>query len=368
MSRKDFDEQYEEQYFSYSGESRTKDPGLRRRMWIAGLLVVSIVVLFVADRYVTLVQPNIERIQTQRDFQSVKSLEGDVRKVLDDFGIQQEWVRERSIDIEEIGHVRDLWLIHVPHDLPLASVNLDLKAIIEQYGGKAFAVENTRKARIALHITFRGKVRYSLLFMPTPEVSREAGSIALLVDGIGNAPDGEIERYLASREPIACIIEPHKDHIPLHTQLQKHQKDVVLHLHFRPVTEQESRFELAEDLGKEELASHLHYIVRNFPGSKYYYVTSERALGLHSRMVDDIMRSLGLRKLESATLAYIDRGSRESVMSARMNDIASLSVREGASIGVVELRDDIMRFLEEEMARLRKKGFDFVRLSRVLKN
>lgn len=368
MSRNDFDEQYEEQYFSYSGSSRTKDPGLRLRMWIAGLLVVSIVGLYVVDRYVTLVQPNIERMRTQRDFESVKSLENDVRKVLNDFGIKQEWVRERSIDIGEIGHVRDLWLIRVPYYLPLASVNLDLKAIIEQYGGKAFAVENTRKARIALHITFRGKVRYSLLFMPTPEVSREAGRIALLVDGIDDAPNGEIERYLSSREPIACIVEPHKDNIPLHTQLRKHQKDVVLHLHFRPVTEQESRFELAEDLGKEELASHLHYIVRNFPGSSFYYITSERALGIHSRMVDDIMRTLGLRKLESATLAYIDRGSREAVMSARMNDIAALSVREGTSIGVIELRDEIMTFLDHEIARLRKKGFDFVRLSRVLKD
>lgn len=363
MSRRDRDRSYTEEHFSYTLDgSEEQDHGVRRRMWIAGILVVLIIVLFVADRYVTLVQPNIERMQTRRDLQSVESLEDDVRKVLDDYGMQPEWVRERSIDFDHLGHVRDLWLVQVPHDLPLASVNLDLKEVVEQYGGKAFAVENARKAQIALHITFRGMVRYSLLFMPTTEVRREAGSVVLLVDGISEAPDSEIEQYLESREPVACIIEPDKDNIPLHTRLRKAEKEVVLHLHFKPVSESESRFELAEDLSEENLAAHLRYIVKNYPGCRAYYVTSERALGMYTRMVDEIMRSLGYRKLESAGLAYIDRGSQESVMSARMNDIAALSVRERVSIGVVELRDDIMGFLSAEMKRLRKKGFDFVGL------
>lgn len=363
MSRKDRDRSYTEEHFSYSLDGREEeDHGVRRRLWIAGFLVVLIIVLFVADRYVTLVQPNIERMQTRRDLQSVESLEDDVRRVLDDYGLQPEWVRARSIDFDHLGHVRDLWLVQVPHDLPLASVNLDLKDVIEEYGGKAFAVENARKARIALHITFRGMVRYSLLFMPTTEVRREAGSVVLLVDGIADAPDSEIEQYLASREPVACIIEPDKDNIPLHTRLRKEEKEVVLHLHFKPASESESRFELAEDLSEEELSSHLRYIVKNYPGCSAYYLTSERALGMYTRMVDQVMQSLGYHKLESAALSYIDRGSQESVMSARMNDIASLSVRERVSIGVVELRDDIMRFLTAEMKRLRKKGFDFVGL------
>ncbi|MBN1447261.1 MAG: hypothetical protein JXA28_04965 [Bacteroidetes bacterium] len=366
MSRDRFDDSSDEQFFSAMEGDRTQNRGVRRRMWIAGFLVALIVILFVAERYVTLVQPNIARIQTQRDFQSVQSLENDVRTVLDDYGIRQDWIRERSIDFETLGHVRDLWLIRVPHDLPLASVNLDLKEIVDQYGGKAFAVENARKARIALHITFRGKVRYSLMFMPTSEVQREAGNIVLLVDGIADAPGSEIESYLASREPVACIIEPQKDTVPLHTRLRTHGKDVVLHLHFKPVSEQDSRFELAEDLNRDDLASHLQYIVRNFPGSRYYYVTSERALGLHARNVDAIMGALGLLKVESATLSYIDRSSQEAVMSARMNDIAALSVRENIAVGVVELREGIMDFLAGEMTRFRKKGFDFVALGHLL--
>jgi polysaccharide deacetylase 2 family uncharacterized protein YibQ len=363
MSRKDPDSRYQEENFSYTLDgSDEQDHGARRRMWVAGFLVVVIIALFVADRYVTLVQPNIERMQTRRDLQSVESLENDVRKVLDDYGVKTEWVRERSIDFDELGHVRDLWLVQVPHDLPLASVNLDLKEVVEQYSGKAFAVENARKAQIALHITFRGMVRYSLLFMPTSDVRREAGKIILLVDGIADAPDSEIDSYLASAEPIACILEPDKDNIPLHTKLRKGEKEVVLHLHFKPTSENESRFELAEDLDREKLSVHLRSIIKNFPGSSYYYVTSERALGMYTRMVDDLMHSFGLMKLESASLSYIDRSSQQSVMSARMNDIASLSVRERTAVGVVELRDEIIGFLSAEMQRLRKKGFDFVHL------
>jgi polysaccharide deacetylase 2 family uncharacterized protein YibQ len=362
MSRKDFDEEYENRVFSYAEDDDKSDRGFRRRTWLAGFLVVLIVSLFVADRYVTLVQPNLDRIQTQRDLRSVESLENDVQKVLDDYGILQEWIRKRSIEVGEIGHIRDLWMVKVPHDLPLASVNFDLKEVIELYGGRAFAVENAKKAQMALHITFRGKVRYSLLFMPTSEVRRLAGDVVLLVDGLPDAPNGEIDRYLDSSEPIACILEPNKDSMPLHTRLRKAEKEVVLHLHFKPVTENESRFELAEDLSEGDLSSHLRYILKNFPGSKYYYITSERALGIHARMVDDVMSSLNCSKLESSALAYIDRNSQESEMGARMNDIASLSIKSPSAVGVVELRDGIVDFLTQEMKRLRKKGFDFVRL------
>jgi hypothetical protein len=54
------------------------------------------------------------------------------------------------------------------------------------------------------------------------------------------------------------------------------------------------------------------------------------------RLVDGELASKGLRKLESATLTYKDRGSGENMMSTRMNDLAALAAREGVSVGEVE--------------------------------
>lgn len=362
MKNREFDEQDRERLYAILDEDAQQDRGVRRRIWLAGFLVALIVILFVADRYITLVQPNIERMQDRRDLQSVESLEGDVRNALDSYGIEAEWIRERSIDFEDAGHIRNLWLVQVPHDLPVASVNLNLKAVVSEYGGRAFAVENARLGQIALHITFRGRIRYSLLFMPTADVHRATGNIVLLVDGLDEAPESEIEQYLSSREPIACILEPSRDNIPLHTRLRKADKEVVLHLHFRPVSEVDSRFALAEDLKPEELSIHLRYIAKNFPGSRFYYITSERALGTYMRHVEEIMSSIGYRALESSTLSYLDRSAQENVMTARMNDLAASAIREQTAIGVVELREGVIEFLFSEMSRLRKKGQDFVPL------
>ncbi len=336
--------------------------GLRVRMWIAGLLAALVVILFVAERFVTLVQPNLDKMQNRRDLASVESLQQDVERILDNYGIRPEWIRRRTVEIGSKGHIRDLWLLKVPRDLPFASLNLDLKRVAEQYQGKAFAVENVKEAQIAVHITFRKTIRYSLIFHPGNEVRREAGKIVLLVDGLAGASDSDLDRLLQSREPIACIIEPTKDAVPLHTRLRKAGREIVLHLHFKPVRELESRFELSEDLNAEELSSHMRYILRNFPGCHSWYMTSERAPGSYARLVEEEMRSQGLRKLESSVLTYIDRSSQPNVMSTRMNDIASLAIREGVAVGVVELRPDILAFLESEMGLLRKKGFSFVRL------
>lgn len=362
MSRRTIDPEDREQLYAMLADDERHDRGVRRRIWVAGFLVALIVILFVADRYITLVQPNIERMRDRRDLQSVQSLETDVRNVLDSYGILPEWVREKSVDMNELGHVRDLWLVQLPKDLPVASVNVALKSVVSEYGGKAFAVENALLGEVALHITFRGKIRYSLLFTPSGDVRRAGGNIVLLVDGLAEAPEDEIDQYLASSEPVACVLEPNKDNVTLHTRLRAAEKEVVLHLHFQPVGAGESRFELSEDLSEEDLQSHLRYIVRNFPGSRYYYVTSERALGMYLRRVDEIMRTLGYRALESSTFSYLDRSAQENVITARMNDLASTAVRESYAIGLVELREGIVEFLTREMSRLRKRGQDFVPL------
>lgn len=366
MSQPHFEPEERERIYAMLAADEQSDRGVRRRIWIAGALVALIVLLFVADRYVMLVQPNIERMQDRRDLQSVRSLEGDVRNVLDSYGILPEWIREKSVDMDDIGHVRDLWVVQVPRDLPVASVNLDLKSVVAEYGARAFAVENARLGEISLHITFRGKIRYSLLFTPSGNVQRAAGRIVLLVDGLSEAPESEIEQYIAHSGHIACIIEPHKDAVPLYTRLRAAGKEVVLHLHFRPGADGDSRYELAEDLPDEELQDHLRYIVKNLPGSRFYYVTSERALGSSMRRVDATMQSLGYRPLESSLFAYLDRSAQENVMTARMNDLATSAVREGMAIGVVELRDGVMGFLATNMSHLRKKGHDFVPLPTLL--
>lgn len=352
--------------YALLAEDERNDRGVRRRLWIAGILATLIVTLFVADRYVTLVQPNIERMQVRRDLQSVKTLEADVREVLESYGIIPEWVREKAVEFGAVGHVRDLWLVQLPKDLPVASVNADLKAIVAEYGGKAFAVENARLGEVALHITFRGKIRYSLLFTLSGDVRRASGRIVLLVDGLDEAPEDEIQTYLSSSEPVACVLEPTKDNVALHTRLREAGKEVVLHLHFQPTAVNDSRFSLSEDLDTETLASHLRYIIRNYPGTRHYYVTSERAMGMYLREVDALMNSQGYIPLESSVLSYLDRSAQEHVIIARMNDLAAIAMREGTAIGLVELRDGVMSFLDREISRLRKRGHDFVPLRGVL--
>jgi polysaccharide deacetylase 2 family uncharacterized protein YibQ len=242
----------------------------------------------------------------------------------------------------------------------VASLNYDLNCMAETYEGRGFAVEDEKGGRVAMHIKFRGMVRYSLLLVPTADVSRASGAIALLVDGLGESSDSEIERYLATQEPVACILEPTRDNMSLQTRLRQAGREIVLHFHIAPVHDGGSRFELAEDLTDAQLLSHVRFILRNYPGTRYCYVTSERASGRVEELVAHELRARGLVRFSSATLTYIDRATQEGAMGARMNDLADIAVRDGRAAGVVELRDEVLTFLDGEMKRLRKKGFDFI--------
>lgn len=341
-------------------QDEERNPGLRIRMWIAGGLAVAAIILFAADRFMVLVKPNIDRYATERDLTSVENLERDVVGVLDGYGIRDAWIKRQTVGVPAMERVRDVWTVRIPRDLSVASLNYDLTRTAESYEGRGFAVEDEKGTRVAMHIKFRGTVRYSLLLVPSAEVSRASGVITLLVDGLAEASDSDLDALLATREPVACILEPTRDNVPLLLRLRQAGREIVLHFHITPTQESPSRFALAEDLTDAQLLSHVRFIVRNYPGVRYCYITSERASGRIEDLVARELRARGLQRFSSATLMYIDRSAQQAAMSARMNDLADIAVRDGRAAGVVELRDEVLPFLEDEMRRMRKRGFDFI--------
>lgn len=362
----EFDDESPAPVFAEAPEDARSSRSVRVRYAIIAVLVALAVGLFAIDRFIVLVQPNLESLDVQRDSASVRTLEQSVLEVLDGYGISEAWIRRKTVSLPAMQHVRSLWTISVPPDVPLASINHDLTRLAAGMEGRVFAVEDAKSRQVFVHVRFRSTILYSLVFTPDRSMRRVGGSIAMLIDGIERASSRDIESYLASREPVACILVPERKTQDLYEQLVLAGKEIVLHIHVFPAETEKSRFVITEAMEKNEAAARARAIVRAFPRASSYYVTSDRATSTQGAAVDGVLTAAGMRRLETAGLIYIDRTSQFSTMSSRMNDLSVLATRQGRAAGVVELRDDIMTFLTDDMMRLRKKGHDFIHVRRYL--
>ncbi len=362
----EFDEDTPAPVFAEAPEDTRAERGVRVRYWIIAVLVAMAVGIFAVERFIVLVKPNLDTLDVQRDSSSVLDLEHAVVDVLDSYGISESWIKRKIVSLPVDDHVRSLWLISVPPDVPLASINYDLTQLAAGRAGRAFAVEDAKTRQVFVHVRFRNMILYSLVFTPDRAMQRGSGDIAVLIDGIEEASSRDVEQYMASREPVACILIPDRKVQDLYEQLVMVGKELVLHIHIFPDGTEKGRYIITESTQPDDVASRTRGILRSFSKATSYYVTSDRASSVQVDAIDRVCVSAGLSKLETAGLTYIDRTSQFSTMSSRMNDLAVLAQRQGRAAGVVELRDDIMTFLSDDMMRLRKKGLEFITVRRFL--
>lgn len=354
--------------YGYFTDEAVQNKGKKIRLWIIGILALIAFIIFIADRYVTVLKPKLDDVTKQRSSESFLKMEDEIRLLFENYGLKPSWITTQDVTAPSAGKIRTVWFIKMPRDVPMASVTHDLKKIAQDHEGSAYAVEDTKVHEITVHVSMNRLVVFSLVFQRDDNVRRESGLIAIFIDGIENAPGAEIEKYLLMREPIACVIQAQRESRKMYSRLVEAKKEIILHIHLLPKKVSESKFELSEDLTKGTVSSRIKNILQEFPGARAFYITSERAIGNAISVTEKDLLKARMIEIPTADIQYVDRGTEFSQMSSRMNDVASIAVKDGHAIGVLELRENTFSFLSDEMIRLQKRGFDFVPVARILSN
>jgi polysaccharide deacetylase 2 family uncharacterized protein YibQ len=337
--------------------------GIRVRAWIAGILAIVATFIFVADRFFVLVKPNIDRARSRRQTAALGEFERELHRVLGDYGILDAWIKTHQLTVADGALLRDEWLIAIPRDIAVASINFDIKTALEPYDALTFAVENAKTRQVTIHIRIGAQVRYSLLFTPSDNLKRMAGRLMFMVDRLGNAPSSELEALIGNRDPIICCITPSRDIMPVFDKVRLAQKEVVLHLHIAAKKGDPAQFALSEGHSEAEVRRKIRLAAKTFQGAKAFFITTDVTPSVAAGIAESELVLAGLRKIDPATLSYLDRIQESGGMASRVNDVSNEAIKHGIGIGVVELEDGVVAFLASEMSRLRKRGFIFIKPS-----
>jgi polysaccharide deacetylase 2 family uncharacterized protein YibQ len=343
-----------------------EEAGTRRRYWIIGILVVLGIVFFTAGKFGSVIRPTLKMLTASRDKKATEAIHEDLYRMFEEYGVERRWVSERRIEMTDSTYLRDEWTITIPRNMPLATLNHDIRMYMEDKGGGVYAFENARTAQLFMHLSAQGRIFLTLVFTASKDIQREGGNIAMLVDGIDNASSGEINQLSLSKDPIACIIVPDRDIVQVYDKLATSGREIVLHVHVSPQRQVSNRFALSDDMKDAELLQKVRNVAKNFPAARFFFITSERMNAGNTELIADEFRKNGLVRIESSSLLYIDRADEEVNMAARINDLSTIAVRNGRAFGVAQLTSGRMEFLTDQISRLRKRGFVFETLKQAM--
>ncbi|NOY06440.1 MAG: hypothetical protein GXO82_07395 [Chlorobi bacterium] len=339
--------------------------GARRRVIIIVIEIVLIAVAVYFRGYLEIVRPAVEVSDLRTEVNIKAGLRRNLSLVLQEYGFDPAWISLGCVYGPEGDTVRVLWSIRTPPGVALFSLAHDVDEAVQEFGAFATGVENPRTHEMTIHIRRGIRLVHSMHFTYDQGIRRRAGVVSVLLDGLADASRSDIERYMEDLEDIACLIKPAPDQADLARELSVGGKEIILHFHFAERRKGGTSV-FAEDMSPGVLRNRTERILNDFRGAVGFYITTESSIPRASKNLRAMLRARGLRPLPTEILMYVDRSDDPDIMTARMNEIAEAAVQNGSAIAVVELHDDALDFIDANIERLRKRGFRFQAIHKIL--
>jgi len=351
-------------------ERRRAERKRRNRIWICVVLSVLAFVIFIANRYVTAVQQKKTQATVRQEGEVIRSkIEAEIDTVLESFGIEKDWIHKRAVRLSKKDFVRYEEYVSLSPDIPIAYLNLDLSTMAKKYNARATAVENARSGTIAVHINVKGNVLQSIILSVDPELRRNVGNIALIIDKIENASDEALNTLLQrSHEHIAYGLTPNRKTTELFRKVAEAEKELFLVITIRGGDDKDL-FTLSSDLDESKTRWRLKGILNEFDKATGCLVISDKPKSTAVEIIRQEMERRRLLFLQISDVKYAN-ASRDSVQLDRwLHDLAEMALKapQKSIIGVIPWESNLISLLENELRILRKRGFEFVTVSDIKK-
>ncbi len=318
---------------------------------------------------------------------SIDTLKTTLEEVLLSHGIS--WNILNGVNSRE-----EFWQVKVPADLPVPSLHLEIQEAVGLLDAKIlFAESEPISEKITLQVGWQDSCLFRIQLFPLEDMDRENGRIALLIDDFGDRWDPFVESFLDLDISLTVSIIPGQNmSSKVASEMRMRGCEVILHLPMEPISAsfQDNGYIILASMNQQEIINIIKRSldsvpgvvgVNNHMGSK---VTADRELmtiilseigarGLYfvdSRTIAttvayDVAKSLGLRC--SKRDVFIDAEKTKADIRSSIWDLAEKAKTNGYAIGIGHCQTITLEVLQEEIPKIKKLGFHFVPLSKVVR-
>lgn len=308
----------------------------------------------------------------------------------------EEVIRSYNISLNVVGSedwTGGIWQVHVPADLPIPSLHLAFQQEVRPFGADILqAKSDPSSGRVSLQVGWRDSAFFLIQLLPMMDKQWGGGKIALVIDDFGLKWSSLVESYIALGNEITLSVIPGER---MSTRVAREAIrggcEVILHLPMEPLSapftdngyiilSKMPLYKIREVLRRSFESVPTASGVNNHMGSR---VTSDRQtitqvlqelhkFGIYfldsrttsTSVAYDVAVELGMKCAKRDVFFDVDI-DREEIRS-RLNELSEKAKEQGYAIGIGHCHQATFSVLQEEMPKLRKKGFQFVRLSEVM--
>ncbi len=216
---------------------------------------------------------------------SVIYLENSFWQVLDNYGINANWVKKKKNKIEDEDSITAKYLVSIPSDIPIPLVVKELYNSFPNGSVKFNTQEKKMFGETELNIISGNNLKLKAILTPVTELKRNKSDLSFIISDALNLSQGNYSRWLNVNFPLSCSVVPDPDMMPKCDSLAKYYKEYTVLLNDDISY---SKMKFVPEYSKTLLKGSVSRVLSSFPKRKAVLV-DEKA-GLYNSAIYNFVR------------------------------------------------------------------------------
>ncbi|MFC2139681.1 hypothetical protein ACFLR4_03375 [Bacteroidota bacterium] len=318
------------------------------------LLIGISILLLVANILIELFEKdNDEKIPGDVSVAVVDSLFGEV---LDEYGIEREWIKRRKLFENVADSISHYYEIILPPDIPTPFIINDVKNKLNQPAIKLTSEEIGSYGTSNVKIFSNNVVKLIVKFKYDKKIHRPFAQLSFIIDNAGDMNGDDFLQLIKEPFPFAVAIIPSKENELKKNLIQEYDKEYALLLNDKI---DDSQFRLSTSLSKGLLRGSVGSIVTSFHDAVFYIIDERSELYRSAvyNFIRDEFKRRGIRLRTRSWFVKMTSTDKEEIISLLDFYCTSGRSKEGKKILISA---EGFESLSEEIEKAKKKGHKFV--------
>ena len=245
---------------------------IKKRKIINYLIVAAVTLLIINITIELVFRPIKEKAVSEL---SKSQIEKVFFSVLDDYGIEKNWIICKKHKPGEDDSVKTEFEIKLPYDIPIPVLIKDVNKIIQKDIVGLVSEEKKVNGKTEIRIYTNEILKLKAVMLPDTSVKRNRCELAFIINDAVDLGIKNFNGFLSTRFPLASTIIPSFQAVARADSLKQYLKEYVILLNDDL---SESKMKLAPDFQKEMLKASIKTINSSFGNASGYIIDEKSVL------------------------------------------------------------------------------------------
>jgi HJR/Mrr/RecB family endonuclease len=350
----------------------------KAKLLIFAVLAVTGIILFIISGNITKqdVTATTEEVKTKNyTAEELKiKMPNEIDTILFSFGIIKEWINDNPAKNKNDTQNDALWFnkeILIPYDLPLASVNYELKSFLKSVNFAETVYEDPRSKNLSVDIYHSADsakkplAKLSLLY--SDKINRTASDVAIILNNVDKLNASDFEKIVSSPEKFTVVLPVNFENADIQSQVLETGRDFVLiyDVGNQDIPESDFRNDMSEKQWKGKVRS----VTIEYPNTSGIFLNNiskdvnfEEDLAVHFNKYSKVLYK------DTVLVKFTTKETEERKIYDLFSQILTNTNR-GIKSQVYLVEFDVNDFNNyiREVNNLRKRGYRFLTFKEIMK-